>query len=93
MLFVHIVWLRLFHVHRSSPFQCFRFKHHIAGTAEDFEPYARVSDEIKLLMMKIITKSKVIKEKKRRLNSTDNILGLKYLVMILYIRILIYFLY
>ncbi|KAH1253805.1 hypothetical protein GmHk_04G010378 [Glycine max] len=47
----------------------FRFKHHLAGTREDFEPCATVRDEINLLMMKIVAESKATKEKKRRLNS------------------------
>ena len=49
----------------------FRFKRHLARTKEDFEPCATVSDEIKLLMMKIVVESKATKEKKRRLNSID----------------------
>ena len=49
----------------------FRFKRHLAGTREDFEPCAIVPDEIKLLMMKIVAESKTTKEKKMRLNSID----------------------
>ena len=49
----------------------FRFKRHLAGTREDSEPCATVTDEIKLLMMKIVVESKATKEKKRRLNSID----------------------
>uniref|UniRef100_A0A0R0LB65 BED-type domain-containing protein n=1 Tax=Glycine max TaxID=3847 RepID=A0A0R0LB65_SOYBN len=49
----------------------FRFKRHLVGTRKDSEPYATVSDEIKLLMMKIVVESKARKEKKRRLNSID----------------------
>ncbi|KAL5141500.1 hypothetical protein HKD37_09G024839 [Glycine soja] len=49
----------------------FRFKRHLAGTREDSEPCAIVSDEIKLLMMNIVAESKATKEKKRRLNSID----------------------
>ncbi|KAL5178843.1 hypothetical protein HKD37_01G000279 [Glycine soja] len=49
----------------------FRFKRHLVGTRKDSEPYAMVSDEIKLLMMKIVFESKARKEKKRRLNSID----------------------
>ena len=49
----------------------FRFKRHLVGTRKDSEPYATVSDEIKLLMMKIVVESKATKEKKRRLNSID----------------------
>ena len=49
----------------------FRFKHHLAGTREDSEPCASVSDEIKNLMIKIVAEAKHAALKRRKLNIID----------------------
>ncbi|BAT78621.1 hypothetical protein VIGAN_02132200, partial [Vigna angularis var. angularis] len=46
----------------------FRFKHHLAGTREDSEPYASVPDEIKNLMIKVVAEAKNASLKKRKIN-------------------------
>jgi len=47
----------------------FRFKHHLAGTRYDFEPCVSVPEEIKLLMVKVVSDAKDTSMKKRRLNT------------------------
>ena len=47
----------------------FRFKHHLAGTRYDSEPCVSVPEEIKVLMLKVVSEAKDASLKKRRLNS------------------------
>ena len=43
----------------------FRFKHHLVGTRKDFEPCASISEEIKILMIKVVAEAKEASSKKR----------------------------
>jgi len=47
----------------------FRFKHHFVGTRYDFEPCVLVPEEIKVLMLKVVSEAKDASLKKRKLNS------------------------
>jgi len=49
----------------------FRFKHHLAGTRKDSEPCVSVSEEIKILMIKIVAEVKHVALKRRELNIID----------------------
>ncbi|WOL01105.1 hypothetical protein Cni_G09818 [Canna indica] len=44
----------------------FRFKHHLAGTREDFESCATVPQEVKELMLKIVAEAKEASLEKRK---------------------------
>ncbi|KAK7274607.1 hypothetical protein RIF29_15703 [Crotalaria pallida] len=46
----------------------YRFKHHLARTREDAEPCPVVSDEVKELMLKVVTEAKEASKKRKKSN-------------------------
>ena len=53
----------------------FKFKHHLVGTRYDSEPFVSVPEEIKVLMLKVISEAKDPSLKKRKFNSLGQIHG------------------
>jgi len=47
----------------------FRLKHHLVGTRYDSEPCVSVPEEIKVLMLKVVSEAKDASLKKRKFNS------------------------
>ena len=51
----------------------FRFKHHLVGTRYESEPCVSVPEEIKVLILKVVSEAKYVSMNRRRLNSLEQI--------------------
>ncbi|XLR48524.1 hypothetical protein HN51_032760 [Arachis hypogaea] len=50
----------------------YRFKHHLAGTKEDLEPCASISEEVKAVILKVCVEAKEASLKKRRFGDDED---------------------